>query len=98
MTIYVDDVFMNRTIGSHTNRWCHMATDSHELTELRQMAKRIGLNIAYLQFGGEYYEKHGNKLAHYDITPGKRAMAIHFGAVAVASREVVVKCGRMKKG
>jgi hypothetical protein len=60
----------------HT-RWSHMVSTESQV-ELLEMAERLGLKRAWLQRGGGF--------VHFDVTPPKRALAIHFGAREVSSR------------
>lgn len=83
MTIYVDEVRdypFNAKLPS--TRWCHMACDG-DIEELHALAQKIGLKRSWFQKGS---------LPHYDLTEGRRKMAVQNGAVEVTSRELVVKC------
>jgi len=68
MTVYVDDL---RTV-KRSKMWpwlqsCHMFADT--LDELHAMAEKVGMHPAWFQ---------GHKeLPHYDLTPNKRAQAVH---------------------
>lgn len=63
------------------NGWkmCHMMADSPE--ELAEMAKRIKLNPRWIQKPGTWEE-------HYDISEGKRELAVKFGAVELNLHEM----------
>lgn len=61
---------------------CHMIADSTE--ELLAMADRIGVAREHIQDAGTARE-------HFDISKGKRAQAILFGAVEVTLRELARK-------
>lgn len=63
-------------------KMCHMIADSPE--ELSDMADRLDLNPAWLQYGGTYRE-------HYDISLGKRNLAIRLGAIEITTRELVMR-------
>lgn len=80
MTVYVDDLFTavphTAQARRHGNQWCHMIADG-DLTELHQMAARIGLKKSYFQHCS---------IPHYDLTPAMRQRAIQNGAIA-ADRE-----------
>jgi hypothetical protein len=63
----------------HGRSWCHMTADN--LDELHRMAERIGLKR-------EWFQPHPRvQFAHYDLTPGKRAQAIRWGAMQVSLYE-----------
>ncbi|HMN12797.1 MAG TPA: DUF4031 domain-containing protein [Bellilinea sp.] len=62
-----------------------MATDG-SLLELHEMADRIGMKRSWFQ------DKPGRP--HYDLSPGKRALAVRNGAVEVTSTDLVRKCFR----
>jgi hypothetical protein len=55
---------------------CHMMADT--LEELHAMADKIGLRRAWFQ---------NTRYPHYDLTPGKRNVALAFGAVDMAGKE-----------
>lgn len=82
MTIYVDELHTYRPVAGHT-RWCHMATDG-DLSELHGMAGGIGMRREWFQ------DK--PSLAHYDLTPSRRALAIKCGAIEVDSMELMRRC------
>jgi len=81
--IYVDAIQHYPECELRYKHWCHMATDS-SLSELHQMAARLGLRRAWFQ----------NKPTHphYDLTPAKRAQAIRLGALAVSTHELLRRC------
>jgi len=56
---------------------CHLLADSEE--ELVSFASRIGLRPSWVQRG---------KLVHFDLTEGKRRVAVASGAVEVGDRFV----------
>lgn len=62
--------------------WSHLVSDTSE-DELHAFAKRLGLRRSWFQGG--------TKNAHYDVTPTVRTKAIKLGAIAVTSRELVVR-------
>ena len=64
-------------------RWCHLVSD-RSLDELQDFADRVGL--AQRGFHGD----------HYDVPEELRAQVVAAGAVAVGSRELLVRlraCG-----
>jgi hypothetical protein len=80
MSVYVDDAFSE---GDRWGFWTgggHMQADS--LEELHAMADRLGLRRSWLQ------SKPGRPWRdHYDLTAGKRELAIALGAVSITWRE-----------
>lgn len=86
LAVYVDEVktysisqIKSPDARAAGNRWCHMTADT--LEELHAMADSIGLKRSWFQ------PHHQVELAHYDITPAKRVLAIRNGAIEVKSRE-----------
>ncbi len=71
MTIYVDD--MMAPFGRML--MCHLVADTRE--ELDAMVDTIGVARRWIQHEGTYQE-------HYDISKGKRALAIRAGAVEMS--------------
>jgi hypothetical protein len=59
-------------------RWCHLVSD-RDLDELHAMADAVG--VPRRSFQGD----------HYDLHEDARARALALGAVAVTSRELVVR-------
>jgi hypothetical protein len=77
MTVYVDRLLLERGTWSGG---AHMVADTTE--ELEAMARKIGLNPAWIQ-------KPGAAAEHYDLTRKMRSAALYAGAVEVDSREIV---------
>lgn len=75
MTVYVDESI--HKFGRMT--MCHMVADTQE--ELLEMATLIGVNHKWIQKRGTAHE-------HFDISKGKRALAITHGAKPVTRREL----------
>lgn len=69
MTVYVDDAM----IPFRNMLMSHMTADTVE--ELHAMADAIGLKRAWAQLPPEH------SIPHYDVSVGKRLMAIRAGAV-----------------
>jgi hypothetical protein len=67
-----------------SSRWCHMVSDVSE-EELHEFAARIGLQRAWAQLRPKV------SAAHYDLMPGRRALAVKLGAVEVSRRELAVR-------
>lgn len=81
MTVYVDEL---RSCES-TARWpypssCHLTADT--LEELLEFAKKLGMNIRWIQSLGEWDE-------HFDLNARRRAVAVKLGAVEESSRDAV---------
>jgi len=79
VTVYVDNLegwgwrIRGRKVHS-----CHMFTDSVDLTELHEMAARIGMKADWFQ---------PSRVApHYDLVKARRDAAVAFGAVEVDRR------------
>jgi hypothetical protein len=89
MTVYVDDAGIPASVrnGSrtHTSTWCHLTADTQE--ELHAFAAHLGLKRSYFQSGKPIGGK-PSPFWHYDVTAGKRAQAVRFGAVEVTYRDM----------
>jgi len=70
------------TVGLPGRLWCHMVSDL-DAEELHAFAARLGLRRAWFQ------ERPKASVAHYDLTPRRRARAIGMGATIVTVRELV---------
>lgn len=82
MTVYVDPLaYWGWTLRGHPVENCHMFTDAVDLTELHDMAVKIGMKRSWFQ------NKSGRP--HYDLTPARRKAAIALGAVKVGNREAI---------
>jgi len=90
--IYVDELFTMepRTAQARKfgNCWCHMTTDG-DIEELHRFAERLGLKRSYFQ-------PHAT-LAHYDLIPSKRALAVKFGAKEITMAEKLQKAREQAK-
>ncbi len=75
MTVFVDD--MRARFGRMI--MCHMVADTHR--ELVEMADRIGVSRRWIQEAGHSGE-------HFDISLGKKKLAIESGAVEIPMREL----------
>lgn len=58
---------------------CHMMADTQQ--ELLDMADKIGVNKKWIQYPDTYKE-------HFDISSGKRVLAIKNGAIEVSMTEL----------
>jgi len=76
MTVYVDD--MRAPYGRMI--MCHCAADTKQ--ELLDMMTKIGIQHKWIQKEGTWRE-------HFDISLGKKTLAIKAGAVEVTKRELV---------
>jgi hypothetical protein len=74
MTVYVDDMQREASVGGVTRRWSHLMAD--DPAELRAFAQSIGLRVSWVQRAGTYRE-------HFDVTEAVRQRAIRCGAIPV---------------
>ena len=81
--VFVDD--MEAPFGRM--RLCHMIADSHE--ELMAMAATIGIQSRWLQHSGTYKE-------HFDVSMGKRALALQHGAQAITWEDLAEKVAQRR--
>lgn len=72
MSVYVDDMRMQATVGQLNRRWSHMMADTTE--ELLAFAAKLRLRPEWIQYPGTWKE-------HFDVTDAKRYQAIKLGAV-----------------
>jgi hypothetical protein len=75
MPVYVDD--MEAPFGRYI--MCHMYADTH--TELVDMARRIGVDLRWIQYAGNPAK------VHFDIAKSKRAKAVKAGAFQTTWRD-----------
>jgi Protein of unknown function (DUF4031) len=88
MTVYVDDMRMRAQVGTLDRVWCHLFIGPEdEISELHEFAAEIGLPRRWFQGP----PKHPWPRSHYDVTEGKRWLAVKAGAVEVTWEET----GRM---
>jgi len=78
MSVYVDDA----RLPFGRMRMCHMIADTRE--ELFAMADAIGVPRRHIQYPGWPRE-------HFDICMAKRALALHYGAIPLTGRELVMR-------
>ena len=76
MTVYVDDF----RAQYRSMIMCHMMADTTE--ELLEMADKIGVQRKWIQRAGTLYE-------HFDISLGKRKLAVQYGAREVSAKYLV---------
>lgn len=78
MGIYVDEIFywpgqVAKMAQRHGKKWCHLWCDKGEEESLHKFAQKIGLKHRWFQ--------RNRVIDHYDLTPGKRELAIQAGAI-----------------
>lgn len=78
MTVYGDN--MRAPYGRML--MCHLIADGHQ--ELLRMVDRIGVDRRWIQRGGTQRE-------HFDISLGKRKLAVANGAKEITSRDLCYK-------
>jgi hypothetical protein len=79
MSVYVDSLgFCVPNARWRYTESCHLVADS--LEELHSFATRLGLKREWFQ---------DKRLPHYDLTKGKRALAVRLGAVEIKFGELV---------
>lgn len=83
MTVYVDDGYLQPFMKLASMKMSHLMADSTD--ELMEMVDRIGVNRQWLQYPGTWKE-------HFDISMGKRELAIRYGAVPITMKEFALKC------
>lgn len=76
MAVYVD----NMQLPYRGMKMCHMVADTRK--ELFEMVDKIGVDRMWIQ-------DFGNNREHFDISLGKRNLAVKFGAVEVSPRQIV---------
>jgi len=83
MSVYVDDLFRCRWgPGKRYTHAAHLIADS--IDDLVEFGAKIGLKRKWLQ-----NEHEVTRIPHFDVTPGKRDLALAFGAKPVDRREFV---------
>jgi hypothetical protein len=80
MAVYVDELRIVGTyaagcFGSRVRQSCHLMADTD--TELEAMRKQLGLRLDW---------RHGD---HYDLSPGKRSLALQSGVIEVTKEDLV---------
>lgn len=92
MTIYVDEP---QTWNENFKDFCHLWSDTMDVDELNVFAARLGLKLSWLQCS------HGLRCKdfwHYDISKGKRALALRLGAVNKPLMEWLAELPVQEKG
>lgn len=86
MSVYVDDLGPTRPTSSWQFREaCHMLADG--VKELHEMAGAIGLQRSWFQ---------PESSPHYDLTPGKRRLAVLAGAIELDRIDMVNKIRELR--
>lgn len=89
MPVYVDRMQSNGwRLRGHAVRNCHLFTDDMDLTELHEIAERIGMKRAWFQ--------NSARAPHYDLTQRRREAAIAAGAIPV-DRHAAVAIWRARR-
>lgn len=84
MAVYVDDAVW----PWKGTLWCHLLAD--DLDELHRFARQLGMEHRWFQ-----HPPHASS-PHYDLTIGKRAQAIHLGALEIDRRTTVIKARALR--
>jgi len=79
MPVYVDPLTDN---GWNLGPNCHLCADT--IPELHAFAVRIGMRRAWFQ-------PDNGRLPHYDLTAGRRAVAVRLGAVEITRKQLVAR-------
>lgn len=87
MTVYVDDMHEFQMGQLRRMKCSHMIADTRE--ELFEMARKLGLQLKWVQKAGTYQE-------HFDVAKGKRDMALKLGAIPITMRQCSAMCVRRK--
>lgn len=87
MTVYVDPLLFYGHKHWQGGEACHMATDQQDLTELHDLAEKIGM-------ARKWFQNH-KVVPHYDLSPSMRERAIEAGAVEVSAEEYLLRCRRV---
>jgi hypothetical protein len=94
MTVYVDDAGIPAEVRNgarvHRSRWSHLTAGTQD--ELHAFAARLGLQREWFQPGRPRGEGTPSPLWHYDVSAGKRALAIWMGARPTPWREMPAAC------
>jgi Protein of unknown function (DUF4031) len=94
MTVYADDASIPAEARNgarvHRCRWSHLTADTQD--ELHEFAARLGLRREWFQPGRPRGDGTPSPFWHYDVTAGKRALAIRMGARAAPWPEMPAVC------
>ena len=82
MAVYVDSLEdWGWVLRGRVVRSCHLFCDSVDLSELHDLASRIGMRRSWFQTS--------RAAPHYDLTAARRAAAVQLGAIEVGRRDAV---------
>lgn len=85
MAVYVDPAVFQKSVKGR-KQYCHMTADT--LQELHEFAKSIGVKPHFFHKSATYL--------HYDLNSLQRDAAINAGAIAISSKELVIKSKELK--
>lgn len=99
MAVYVDDIFMwpidmvenaqvRRLAEKNGGQWSHMIADTEQ--ELVAFALKIGLRREWIQHSG-------TPRVHFDLTPGRRVVAVKRGAIYLEGLDFYRKWDELKE-
>ncbi|HWJ65774.1 MAG TPA: DUF4031 domain-containing protein [Nocardioides sp.] len=94
MTVYVDDMRLEATVGPVEGVWSHLLSDlpgAAGRAELLAFAERLGLEARWIQNPGTATE-------HFDVTEPTRQRALALGAVPIRYGRAVARITMGKRG
>jgi len=81
MSVYVDPNMRCQTTPEWTFKTvCHLTADSED--QLHKFASMLGLRREWFQHGSV------KRLPHYDLTSGRRRVAVELGAIQITRNEM----------
>lgn len=86
MAVYVDDMYKYPIGRLSRMKMSHMIADTEE--ELLEMVDKIGVQRKWIQ---------NTDPPHFDISKGKRELAIELGAIPLSMRDLVYKRIEIRK-
>lgn len=84
MSVYVDPAVSVKPNGR--KKYCHLIADT--LDEMHSFSAKIGVKPHFFHKKASYL--------HYDLTEEQRNVAIENGAIAITSKELVIKSKELK--
>lgn len=79
--IYVDDAMIAATVARVSSKWSHLFSypvNDINVEELHEFAAQVGMKRSWFQGPPKH------RLPHYDLTVGKRQVALRLGAIPVS--------------